>query len=515
MALNFPFNPTLNQYWVDPSNLVTYKWNGFVWTSIGGAVGDQGPQGFQGAASTVPGPQGVQGVQGGNWTRTGTTIAPKITGDVVNISAGTAALPGLTPVGDPDTGIYSPGANQLAVSTGGTGRLFVSASGRVGVGTASPTFTLDVAGSCRVGASDTSTAGLEVGIGATGDRTSYIDLVGDTTYSDFGLRVIRYGGAAADSEIRHRGTGNLILSSFDSGVVSFNTASVERMRITSAGLVGIGTGTPSSLLHIQSTGPVFTGTNTTAQNTITGEEEIFKISPTGQRNGLFGAAGSIIFRQDKSTWSSANVYQKPTRIELCTQDITASDTSETPRLVITAAGRVGIGTVSPNARLSVAENSAGTGIELLSPNLNGAGWIGTTNETTTANGIEINATRGAGKIVLKTGNVERLRISSAGNVGIGTSAPGLPLEVHGDNGLIALVPSATNGNTIRFGGVGGTANQLIFTGASDVERMRIKSSGIINFSNAPVYADNTAASAGGLVAGDIYRKADGTLMIAF
>jgi hypothetical protein len=30
-----------------------------------------------------------------------------------------------------------------------------------------------------------------------------------------------------------------------------------------------------------------------------------------------------------------------------------------------------------------------------------------------------------------------------------------------------------------------------------------------------VYADNAAAKAGGLVAGDVYRKADGTLMITF
>ena len=49
------------------------------------------------------------------WTRTGTTLAPKTAGDVVNFSAGTAALPGLTPVGDPNTGIYSPGADQVAV----------------------------------------------------------------------------------------------------------------------------------------------------------------------------------------------------------------------------------------------------------------------------------------------------------------------------------------------------------------------------------------------------------------
>jgi hypothetical protein len=62
--------------------------------------------------------------------------------------------------------------------------------------------------------------------------------------------------------------------------------------------------------------------------------------------------------------------------------------------------------------------------------------------------------------------------------------------------------------------------RLVFSTTADgastpTERMRIKSSGIINFSNAPVYADNAAALAGGLVAGDVYRKADGTLMITF
>jgi hypothetical protein len=49
--------------------------------------------------------------------------------------------------------------------------------------------------------------------------------------------------------------------------------------------------------------------------------------------------------------------------------------------------------------------------------------------------------------------------------------------------------------------------------SSPTEAMRIKSTRIINFSNAPTYADNTAATAGGLAIGDVYKTALGVLMI--
>ncbi len=47
---------------------------------------------------------------------------------------GTEALPGLHVQGDVDTGLYAPAANSLGISTAGSQRLIIDASGRVGIG---------------------------------------------------------------------------------------------------------------------------------------------------------------------------------------------------------------------------------------------------------------------------------------------------------------------------------------------------------------------------------------------
>ena len=49
------------------------------------------------------------------------------------VPLGTAAAPSIAIEGDENTGIYSPGADQLAISTNGTGRLFIDASGNIDV----------------------------------------------------------------------------------------------------------------------------------------------------------------------------------------------------------------------------------------------------------------------------------------------------------------------------------------------------------------------------------------------
>ena len=51
------------------------------------------------------------------------------------IALGSAAAPSISFTGDTNTGVFSPGADTIAVSTGGTGRLFADSSGRLLVGT--------------------------------------------------------------------------------------------------------------------------------------------------------------------------------------------------------------------------------------------------------------------------------------------------------------------------------------------------------------------------------------------
>jgi hypothetical protein len=65
-----------------------------------------------------------------------------------SIPAGTAAAPSVAFEGYPGTGVYSSGANQVAISTNGTSRIVVDASGNVNIN--SGTFYVDAANN-RVG----------------------------------------------------------------------------------------------------------------------------------------------------------------------------------------------------------------------------------------------------------------------------------------------------------------------------------------------------------------------------
>ncbi len=143
--------------------------------------------------------------------------------------------------------------------TSGTNRIsIVGSSGSVGIGTTSPNEKLEVNGSVRVtgagldvGYGNNSNNFVQIGNGRTTNGFAFIDLIGDTTYSDYGFRIVRNnGGANTNSELIHRGTGFLNLNATQAGGIILKTNNTERLRVNSSGNVGIGTTSPQSKLQV-------------------------------------------------------------------------------------------------------------------------------------------------------------------------------------------------------------------------------------------------------------------------
>jgi hypothetical protein len=89
------------------------------------------------------------------------------------------------------------------------------------------------AGGWRIVNFSMSPASIEVGAGIAGDHASWIDLIGDNTYTDWGLRVIRNAGAGGGSNILSAGAGLFTIGTFNTGQLSFVQSNAERLAINS------------------------------------------------------------------------------------------------------------------------------------------------------------------------------------------------------------------------------------------------------------------------------------------
>ena len=97
----------------------------------------------------------------------------------------------------------------------------------------------------------TTESALEIGNGRTSNAFAYVDLIGDATYTDYGLRLQRGNtGANSDSQLIHRGTGLLTLSATDAGAITLRTSASERMRILSGGNVGVNEVAPEERFQV-------------------------------------------------------------------------------------------------------------------------------------------------------------------------------------------------------------------------------------------------------------------------
>jgi hypothetical protein len=353
------------------------------------------------------------------------------------IASGTAAAPSLAILADLDTGLFSPGANQLAVATNGTGRLQIDSSGNIKVLTGTVFYD-------------------------DGTRRWDIDTLGAARFND-----------------------SLIV-----GISS------EKFRVTSGGLVGIGTSAPGYLIHARVSRT--SGANATVL--------VLSDDVTGAQTSLFGTR--IEGHSNSGTAKSAIGFEafggtnNDTGISFYTQ---ATAGGLTRQMIIDSLGRVGIGTSSPTYFLQVKTNTA--------PNVNKkmlfleehtptSGWSFNIDDNTTGS-LFLN------KVVTGTEST-RITVTNSGAVGIGTTTPS-DFNSSGNN----LVISGTGNVGITIDGTSTTQSNIYFAdgptgseayrgyisydhntdsmrfGSAAVERARIDSSGRLLVGTSTARAFNT------------------------
>ena len=297
--------------------------------------------------------------------------------------------------------------------------------------------------------------------------------------------------------------------------MTFYTGGSERVRIDTAGNVGIGTSSPTSKLTV--TGTLAAGGIRIQDSDVNSAAPVLEI--IGQRvdgNGSVSFAGrtllarhqtnaaiaasvtlgGVLFGGNHTSSSASNILYSasitglseatfssstsmPTALLFLTGSTgispdTANVAAGTERMRIDSSGNVGIGTSSPTTKLDVNGNIAGGSLNV----------FGT---STPANGINNVTTNALGFF---TNSSERARIDSSGNVGIGMTPSGdSRFEVYGaDAATIYKNVNTGTGSSDGFyvgmakssgtdGYVYNRESANVIFGTANAERARIDSSG--------------------------------------
>ena len=388
------------------------------------------------------------------------------------------------------------------------------ADGKVGIGTTAPGYTLDVRGTANVGAlTATSISGPLSGNADTATSLETARTIGGESFD--GTANIDLPGVNTAGTQNTSGNADTATTATNQsgGTVSATTG-------TFSGNVGIGTNNPALDLHVM--GGIMTQNN----GTLTPQIQ-FKSGSNNTNGWLVRANISDTFAGDFT--------------------IDRQDNSATPsKFVIKNSGNVGIGTTSPTSKLELAANGGGSIITLKRTNTSNGGAKGGIRFTENTNGYNVGTiaclgdganTSGALCFYTKASSTdtgiylpttdERMRITSTGNVGIGTTGPTETLDVNGSvrqrgaNTYLDWTPrriimnydstyrqgiqfSTGTREMTLFSTTGDSGGSIIFKtraggGSSDTdygtERMRITGGGLVGIgTNSPATALDVAGS---------------------
>ena len=189
-----------------------------------------------------------------------------------------------------------------------------------------------------------------------------------------------------------------------------------------SGNVGIGTISPENLLHVKaSDGNTAVIKIEGGNNVVTANGEINSRLEFGSNDGSVNSSGNV-GGSIASVTENTNGAITGLAFSTFYQSRTPNDLAEAMR--ITGAGNVGIGTTSPTHLLTL-ETASSPGLKI-KDTTQGATLLAFSQDSNSHVG-----TFSSHPLVFDTNSTERMRITSAGNVGIGTTSPSKKLHVNG------------------------------------------------------------------------------------
>ena len=291
--------------------------------------------------------------------------------------------------------------------------------GSVGIGTISPTFSLDVRGNLRLLTSGSTRASAHFYASGTAEAGIFFDASnGDGIGSDYGS-LIQKDNLAIE------------LTNYGNNPLKFRTSNTDRLTILGDGNVGIGMTTPESRLHLN-------------QNSANGQIVNQLIIDGQSQSTLVDGSGQVIsFKANIDRWWGAvGGYTANSKEGIGLFAGVSTTLNSVPGLYLNSDQKVGIGTTQPQEKLHLYDpTSAHATIETASANHAARVYFRGKRETT-GTSIHHIGTTGVGNydlefqadenLRLATNSVVRMSVSGNGKVGIGTTTPNEKLEVIGN-----------------------------------------------------------------------------------